>query len=662
MQADLLQALLTLLSVKHLLYLVGGTLLGLVVGFLPGLGGIAALSLLLPFVYGGDPTLVLPMIIGLLAVTNTSDTFPAVLVGIPGTSSAQATILDGHALARRGEAARALGAAFSASLLGGLFGALVLTLAIQFARPLILGVGFGEQLMLVVLALTMVGMLTGASALKGLVMCGVGLLFGSMGAAPATAEERLTFGTIYLSDGIPLVIVGLAMFAIPEMVDVLRKRTTISSLPELGSGTLRGFRETLSHKWLVVRCSSLGVIIGALPGIGRFGHQLGCLRTCRADRERPLAFGKGDIRGVIGPESSNNADNGGALIPTLMFGIPGSASMALFLGALILIGVEPGIGMMERHLDLTYMIIWSLALANVIGAGVCLFLAKPIARLTIVPFALVAPFMFVIVFFAAFQATRAWEDLIALFVLGIVGMYMKRFGWSRPALLIGFVLSMQLDASVYQSIQVYGMTFLERGGVQFMLALIAVSVFLAARMKPHREPLSNEGPYAPVNKTPQAIFLGLLAAACVYTIYDAWHLAFLGKVFPISVALVTLALLAAAVVFFSFNRPNYVFFDSEREWRDEDKPRPQRPPFSGLDTGAARGDRGIRIHAGDIRLHHGLSEGESRLAMALGDGRRARGRRGVEHIRILPRAGLPQRPAAGGHRAAMAVQLTGGAA
>jgi putative tricarboxylic transport membrane protein len=572
LQPDLLQALLTLLSVQHLLFLVGGTLLGLVVGFLPGLGGIAALSLLLPFVYGGNPTLVLPMMIGLLAVTNTSDTFPAVLVGIPGTSSAQATILDGHALARRGEAARALGAAFSASLLGGLFGALVLTLAIQFARPLILGVGFGEQLMLVVLALTMVGMLTGASALKGLVMCGIGLLFGSMGAAPATAEERLTFGTVYLSDGIPLVIVGLAMFAIPEMVDVLRKRTTISSLPKLGSGTLRGFRETLSHKWLVVRCSSLGVIIGALPGLGgsvtnwvAYGH---AVQTAK-DRS---GFGKGDIRGVIGPESSNNADNGGALIPTLMFGIPGSASMALFLGALVLIGIEPGIGMMERHLDLTYMIIWSLALANVIGAGVCLFLAKPIARLTIVPFALVAPFMFVIVFFAAYQATRAWEDLIALFVLGIVGMYMKRFGWSRPALLIGFVLSMQLDASVYQSIQVYGMTFLERGGVQVMLALIAVSVFVAARMKPHREPLSDEGPYAPVNKTPQAIFLGLLAAACVYTIYDAWHLAFLGKVFPISVALVTLALLAAVVVFFSFNRPNYVFFDSEREWGDEDKP------------------------------------------------------------------------------------------
>jgi len=572
MQGDLLQALSTLAGVQHLLSLLGGVLLGLVVGILPGLGGIAALSLLLPFVYGGDPTLVLPMLIGLLAVTNTSDTFPAVLVGIPGTSSAQATIMDGHPLARRGEAARALGAAFSASLLGGLFGALMLTLAIQFARPLILAIGFGEQLMLVVLALTMIGMLTGASALKGLISCGIGLIFGSIGAAPATAEERLTFDTLYLSDGLPLVIVGLAMFAIPEIVEVLRKHKAISSIPELGAGTLKGFAETLRHKWLVVRCSALGVFIGALPGLGgsvtnwmAYGH------TVQSSKDRSQ-FGKGDIRGVIGPEASNNADNGGALIPTLMFGIPGSGSMALFLGALVLIGVEPGIGMMERHLDLTFIIIWSLAIANVIGAGICLFLARPIARVTLVPFMLVAPFMFVLVYFAAFQATRAWEDLVALFVLGLFGMYMKRFGWSRPAFLIGFVLSMRLDASVYQSIQVYGASFLQRGGVLLILALIVVSVVLALRMKTHRDPLTATGPHAPIDKTPQAVFLGLLAAICLYTIYDTWRLEFLGKVFPISVTLITLALLIVAALHLRRDRPDYVFYDSEREWTGENRP------------------------------------------------------------------------------------------
>jgi TctA family transporter len=493
-------------------------------------------------------------------------------MGIPGTSSAQATILDGFSMAKKGEAARALGAAFSASLLGGLFGAILLTLAIQFARPLILAMGFGEQLMLILLALTMIGMLTGVSALKGLAACGLGLLVGCIGDAPATGEYRLEFDTLYLTDGIPLLIVGLAVFAVPEIVEILRRRTTISSLAHLGAGTLSGFAETLKHLWLVVRCSSIGVLIGALPGLGgsvtnwmAYGHAV------QSAKDRDM-FGKGDIRGVIGPESANNADNGGALMPTLMFGIPGSGSMAVFLGGLILIGVEPGIGMMERHLDLTFIIIWSLALANVIGAGTCLFLAKPIARITLVPFAVLAPFMIVIIYFAAFQATRDWADLTTLFLLGVIGMYMKRFGWSRPAFLIGFVLANRLDAAVYQSIQTYGMSFLERGGVQIMIGLIVLSVFLAARMKPHREPLTAGGAHAPIDRTPQTIFLAVVAGYVLYAMYDISELAFLGKVFPMSVAVVTLVMLLAIAVIFFRSRPNYALYDSERELTGADKP------------------------------------------------------------------------------------------
>jgi TctA family transporter len=457
-------------------------------------------------------------------------------------------------------------------MLGGLFGVLVLTLAIHFARPIILGVGFGEQLMLIILALSMVGMLTGASALKGLATCGVGLLLGTVGAAPATGEYRLAFDTVYLSDGISLVIVGLAMFAIPEIVDILRRRVTISSTEKLGSGTLRGFAETLRHLWLVVRCSSIGTALGALPGLGgpvvtwvAYGHVVQTVK----DREM---LGKGDIRGVIGPESANNADNGGAMIPALMFGIPSSGSMAIFLGGLILIGIEPGIGMLERHLDLTFVIIWSLALANVLGTATCLILSKPISRITLVPFAMVAPFMIAIVYFAAYQVTRSWYDLIALFVLGVLGVYMKRFGWSPPALLIGFVLSRRLDASVYQSVQVYGMSFLERTGVQVMLALIAVSLILAVRFKRAREPLTADGPHAPVARTPQLIFLGVITAFVGYVIYEMSQLTFLARVFPLSVALITLALILATFAWLSRNRPSYVLHDAEREWSAGERP------------------------------------------------------------------------------------------
>jgi len=568
----MLAALVTLFNPQHFMFLGMGVMLGMAVGILPGLGGTAMLALLLPFVFGKDPGPVLAMMVGLLAVNNTSDTFPAVLMGIPGSSSSQATIIDGFPLAKRGEAARALGAAFSASMVGGLFGALVLTLAIHFARPIILGVGFGEQLMLIILALSMVGMLTGASALKGLATCGFGLLLGSVGAAPATGEYRLAFDTVYLGDGISIVIVGLAMFAVPEIVDILRKRVRISSTQKLGSGTLRGFAETLRHLWLVLRCSSIGTVLGALPGMGgpvitwvAYGHVVQTVK----DRDM---LGKGDIRGVIGPEAANNADNGGAMIPALMFGIPSSGSMAIFLGGLILIGVEPGIGMLERHLDLTFVIIWSLALANVLGTALCLLLARPISRITLVPFAMVAPFMIAIIYFAAYQVTRSWYDLVALFVLGVLGVYMKRFGWSPPALLIGFVVANRLDASVYQSVQVYGMSFLERTGVQAMIALIVVSIFLAVRFKRSREPLTPDGPHAPVGRTPQLMFLGLITACVAYMIYEMTQLTFLARVFPLSVALITLALLVGVFAWVLRSRPSYVLHDGEREWTAEERP------------------------------------------------------------------------------------------
>ena len=212
---NILPALGNLMSGEHILFLIIGVIIGLAVGLLPGLGGVAGMSLIIPFIYGLDPGSALAMMIGLTSVTTTSDTFPSVLLGIPGSSGSQATVMDGFPLTKKGQAARALSAAFAASLFGGVFGAIVLTGAIFVARPLILAIGFGEQLMLILLALTLVGMLTGGSAIKGLAACGTGLLLGTVGAATATAEYRMTFDLLYLSDGIPLMIVGLGIFAIP---------------------------------------------------------------------------------------------------------------------------------------------------------------------------------------------------------------------------------------------------------------------------------------------------------------------------------------------------------------------------------------------------------------------------------------------------------------
>lgn len=562
---ELLIALINLFEPAHLFFLFVGTMLGLTVGVLPGLGGSAGLALILPFVFGMPPDIALAMMIGLLAPTTTSDTFPAVLMGIPGTAGSQATVVDGFPLAKKGEGARALGAAFTASLFGGIFGALVLTGAIFIAVPIILAVGFGEQMILIVIALTMVGVLTGTSILKGLATCGVGLILGLIGAALATAELRLTFGEHYLSEGLHIVIVGLAMFAMPEIVDLLRTRETISDRNTLGKGWKEGFLDAFRHWWIVLRCSVIGCIVGALPGLGgsvvdwiAYGH---VLQTTK-DRKN---FGKGDIRGVLAPEAANNAKEGGALVPTLLFGIPGSGSMAILLGGFVLIGVEPGVDLVSTDLHLAYTMIWSLALANVIGAGVCLFLAQPVARLTLIPYALLGPVMLVIIFFAAFQATRSWGDLIALFMLGVLGIILKRFGWPRPALLIGFFLAPRLEASTYQALQVYGLSFMERWGSIILFAILLFSIFAAIRFKPDRpDDETMEKFHGPRTRPIQlAVTVGFIIIA-VLAIIDGVQRKFLAMIFPVGVGVLTLGFLIPVLVGqLRAREPVIVLFDTD---------------------------------------------------------------------------------------------------
>jgi len=471
-----LQSLTVLLTPSHLLLLVAGVLLGLCVGILPGLGGIVGMTILLPVIYGMDPHNAFALLIGMVAVIPTSDTFPSVMMGIPGSSASQATIMDGYPLARKGEAARALGSAFTASLIGGLIGAAVLTLIIPIARPLVLAFGSPELFMLAVLGMSMVGVLSGNQPIKGIIGAGIGLMLGAMGDAPAVTEYRYTFGIDYLMDGVSLVIVGLGLFAFPEIIDLLIKGRPISEKAELGKGWLDGVKDTIRHKFIVLRCSIIGVVIGFIPGLGgsvvdwiAYGH---VIQTSK-DRER---FGKGDIRGVIAPESANNAKEGGGLIPTFLFGIPGSGSMAVFLGGLLILGIQPGPSMVTENVDLLYTAIWSLALANIVGAGMALILSKPITKLTVVPFNYLAPFMILIITFACYQATYSWGDLIALLLMGILGWLMKQFGWPRPAALIGFVLAGNLEQYLFISVQRYGMGWLARPGVIVMAVIIVASL------------------------------------------------------------------------------------------------------------------------------------------------------------------------------------------
>lgn len=576
----LISSLANLMTFGHLLYMVIGVVVGLMVGVFPGLGGIAGLALLMPFLYGLDQISALAMLIGLVAVIPTSDTFASVLMGIPGSSASQATVLDGFPLAKKGEAARALSAAFLSSLFGGLVGAIILTAFVLIARPLILAFGSPELFMLSIFGLSMVGVLAGRSLPKGLSACGLGLLIGTIGSAPATGELRLTMGIDYLYDGIPLVVVGLGLFAIPEIVDLLRRDRSIAGgkAPRLGAGWLAGFRDWARNWFLSLRCCGIGALIGAIPGLGgsvvdwiAYGH---AVQSTKA-KDNPH-FGKGDIRGVIAPESANNAKEGGGLLPTLMFGIPGSGAMAVFLGGMVLLGIQPGPNMVTHNLSLTYTIIWSLALANVLGAGLCVFLAGPIARLTYIPFPQLAPFMISVICFAAFQATRSLADLVALLVIGMIGVLMRRFGWPRPALLIGFVLAPQSETYLYQAVQFYGWSFFGRTGVIIIVFMTLLSIWLGLKNRvdesaPHPEGTSDTDDIpstvaiAVKERWPQLCFAGLVLAVFAFGIYDASQQSYLGAVFPITTFSVVAGIAVVLLGFLIFAPPrNPSVYDQER--------------------------------------------------------------------------------------------------
>ena len=536
-----------LMTPIYLTYLFGGVALGLVIGWLPGLGGISGMSIMLPFLFSMDPIGALAAMVGMSSVTSTSDTFPSVLIGVPGSAGSQATIVDGYQMTKQGEGARALSASFTASVLGGLFGAFCLSIAVIVARPILLQIGFGEQLMLIFIALTCVGVLTGSSALKGLASCGLGLLLGTIGVAEVTAQNRMTLGTDYLIDGVSLVVLALGLFAIPEIADVLRKREQISKEVPSENGTLQGIKDVFKNKWLVMRCSFIGTSIGALPGLGgSIIDWLAYAHTVQSTKDKER-FGKGDVRGVIGPESANNAKEGGALIPTLFLGIPGSGTMALLLAGLVTIGITPGRSMVTNQLDLIYLCVWSIALANVLGTLICLAFSKSISKVTFIRFYLIAPMVLAIIYFAAFQATRGWGDFVLLIVTGILGIYMRRFGWSRPALLIGFVLSNSLEDAVYRTVQIYGFDFLLRPLALsfFILSIGFVWYIVRNKTKALKDDLD---PRAALRRGPQVAFVLLTIFTVIVFMVDALRLKFLAAVFPIATGLLTLVLLVLLVL------------------------------------------------------------------------------------------------------------------
>jgi putative tricarboxylic transport membrane protein len=475
------EALFIILDPSRLAFLFLGVTMGLCLGILPGIGGVAGTALLLPFTYAMDPPTAMALLLGLGSTTTTADPISAIVLGAPGHAASAATTLDGYPMTKRGEAGRALGASYMSAMIGGLFGAAVMAVLLPVVRPFILVIGSPELLSLAVFGISMVAVLSGNTPLRGLTCACFGMMLAMVGSDPQTGTLRWTMGQLYLWEGLPLVPLTLGIYALPELCDLMIGRTSITSKNlsvDTRTGLWLGVKDCFTNWFLVLRCSALGSFMGMIPGIGAavidwlsYGHAL------RTEKGAQQTFGTGDVRGVIAAESATNSREGGALVPTVVFGVPSSAGMAILLGAFLIHGLVPGPDMVTKNLSITYSMVWSIAIANILGSGLCFLLSGQFAKLATLRYSLILPCVLCFVYIGAFEGKREWGDLYSLLFFGVLGWGLKHFKWPRPPLVLGFILGSVLERYMFISIQRYGISWMLRPLVIVMFTLAALSLF-----------------------------------------------------------------------------------------------------------------------------------------------------------------------------------------
>ena len=495
-------------------YLMLGVFLGIWIGAVPGLGGAVGLALMLPFTFGMDPVPAFALLLGMYAVTSTSDSIASIMLGIPGTVASQATILDGYPLAKKGQAARAFGATYTVSAFGGVVGAVLLAVSLPVILPVIFAFGVPEFFMLAVLGLTMVGVLSGRSLLKGLTVALLGLLLTTVGYADATGVPRFYFGVNYLLDGVPIIPIVLGLFGIPELMELAVKNTSISRVArseDPTTGLLQGVKDAFHHRWLVLRCAFLGTYIGMLPGLGAaivdwiaYGHAV------QSSKDK-TQFGQGDIRGVIAPETANNAHKAGALIPTVAFGIPGSIGTAILLSALVLKGLRPGPDMLTVNLPLTFSMVWGIVIANLVAAGLLMLLSRHIHKIAFLPGHLIVPGVMVVLLMGTWVATNSMGDWWTCLVFGVLGYWMKQGGWARPPLILALVLGGLMENNFQLTTQIYGnYAWLYNRPVVVLIEILIIITFVFA-IKGVLKPQGNQSSEAGEGATRNALISTPLA-------------------------------------------------------------------------------------------------------------------------------------------------------
>jgi len=473
----LIEAFGNILSGGSLAYLMAGVLLGLIFGVIPGLGGTTALALLIPVTYVLGPLDAMFLAGGVMGAVSMGGSVTAILLNTPGTAPSAATVFDGYPMALQGRAGQAIGAAASSSALGGLIGLFTLLLFLPFARDIVLAFGPAEFFLLAVLGLSAIAISVRGKLLRGLIAGLLGLLLAFVGTDVVSGQLRYTGGLDYLWDGIPLVPALTGLFAISQMIELGLQGGTVADKGTRNtkiSGVWEGIWSSFRNWDALIRGSLIGTLIGAVPGLGgTVAAFLSYSSTAQSDRD-PDSFGKGNIRGVIAPEAANNAKDGGSLIPTVAFGIPGSAEMAIFLAILVLHGITPGPQILLNNEDEVYGLVVALTLSSVLASVIGLLVTRWLILITYVDVRTVVPVVVSISLVGVYVLEGRMADVLLTLVFGIVGYLMIRFDYPRITLIIALVLGETAERSYHM------VSMISNGEVLGFMATRPVSLVLIA--------------------------------------------------------------------------------------------------------------------------------------------------------------------------------------
>jgi putative tricarboxylic transport membrane protein len=440
---ELLNEFVTLLSQPYLMLLMlGAVVLGLLIGILPGLGGSVALALLIPLTFSLGPDAAIVLLISAYGTVTYGGAITSILLNTPGEATAAATTFDGYPLAKQGKAGRAITVAVLASAIGGIFGFLVLYFMLPLARSLVLAFTYPDFFMLAIFGLTVIAVVTQGSAFRGIVSALVGFMLAFIGTDPLMGSSRFTFGSYHLWDGLGLVPVIIGLFAITEAFQLYFQKSSIAGEydHEIKTDFLEGVKDFIHHRWLFVRSSLIGIFLGMIPGVGGAVASFMAYGSAVQTSKTPECFGKG----------------GGAMLPTLAFGIPGSAAMAVLIGGLIMHGLTPGPEMLTTNISMTYFLIAVAIVSKVIALPVSLLIGPRMAIVTKIPGTLMAPGIVAISFVGAYAVEGSYWDLVIALLFGLIGILMKQFGYSRIALIIALVLGGLVEASYHQTMAAFG--------------------------------------------------------------------------------------------------------------------------------------------------------------------------------------------------------------